>query len=297
MVNDVPLYKRNAPLVFQNYALFPNFTVYQNITFGLRVRHFPKNELHSVVNKTVSLVRLQGLENKYPAELSGGQQQRVALARAMAVNPEVLLLDEPLSNLDAKLRIELRSELREIIREAGTTAIYVTHDIVEAVHLADRIAIINHGRLVQVGTPKEIFNNPSSIFAAQFVGYKDFLEGEVLKIENSYAQIKCNRLLIKALTKTETEINQNVSVTFRPEDIRLSCGEIPIYGSNEFKGHVRRKTFLGDITEYEVGIEGHALTVKTMDSSIDDGATVTVTIPPDKCTVLGLNQMTEEQNK
>jgi ABC-type Fe3+/spermidine/putrescine transport system ATPase subunit len=297
VVNEVPLYKRNAPLVFQNYALFPHLTVYQNIAFGLRVRHFPRNEISSRVEETVSLVRLKGLEKKYPAELSGGQQQRVALARAMVVSPEVLLLDEPLSNLDAKLRIELRSELKEIIREAGTTAIYVTHDLVEALHLADRIGIINHGRLVQVGTPKEIFSDPSSIFSAQFVGYKDFLEGEVLKTDGGYVHVKCNQLLIRARTKTETGINENVSVTFRPDDISLSRGGTPTHGLNEFKGQVRQKTFLGENTEYEVSIDGRTLTVRTTDSSIDEGVTVTVTIPPDKCVALSRDQVTREQNE
>ncbi|MEB3806812.1 MAG: ABC transporter ATP-binding protein, partial [Desulfurococcales archaeon] len=163
-VTYVKPYERNTAMVFQNYALWPHMTVYDNIAYGLRLRKVPEDEIRRRVEKVLDLVDLHGLENRYPLQLSGGQQQRVALARALVVEPSVLLLDEPLSNLDAKLRLEMREELRNLQKRLGITTVYVTHDQLEALSMSDRIAVMNKGRILQVGTPEELYMRPRNLF-------------------------------------------------------------------------------------------------------------------------------------
>jgi len=177
-VTDLPPEARPVGMVFQNYALFPNMTVFGNVAFPLRLKKKPPEEIRRRVGELLELVHLEGLENRYPRELSGGQQQRVALARALAREPEVLLLDEPLSALDAKIREELRGELKRLQQRLGTTTLYVTHDQEEALALSDRIAVMNEGRVEQVGTPTEVYENPKTLFVARFVGSSSPIEGE-----------------------------------------------------------------------------------------------------------------------
>jgi ABC-type Fe3+/spermidine/putrescine transport system ATPase subunit len=176
-ITHVPPHLRGTAMVFQEYALFPHMTVEENVAYGLRMRRVPAAEARTRVARVLELVGLVGQERKYPHQLSGGQQQRVALARALVVEPEVLLLDEPLSNLDAKLRVRVREELRELQRRLGQTTVYVTHDQEEALALSDRIAVMNTGRVLQVGTPEEIYLRPKNRFVADFVGLANFLEG------------------------------------------------------------------------------------------------------------------------
>ena len=170
LVNNVPIYKRNVGIVYQNYALFPNLTAYENVAFGLRVRKLTQQEIDQKVKRFFKLLQIEGLEKRYPKELSGGQQQRVALARALVVEPRLLLLDEPLSNLDARLRANLRHELRNFQKWLGITTIYVTHDQEEALAISDRIAIMNNGQLIQLGKPLEIYFDPKHSFVAEFMG-------------------------------------------------------------------------------------------------------------------------------
>jgi len=181
-VEAVPAYQREIGMVFQNYALFPHMTVYGNLAFGLQVRGAPRSEIRRRVQEMLELVRLPGLENRRPHELSGGQQQRVALARALITRPKVVLLDEPLAALDKRLREEMQVELKEIQREVGTTAIFVTHDQEEALTLADRIAIMNHGRVEQVGTPAQVYERPRTAFVAGFLGDANFFAGRVTAV-------------------------------------------------------------------------------------------------------------------
>ena len=176
-VGKIPPYKRNVGIFFQNYALFPHMTVFENVAFGLKLQKLPKAEIARRVNEILGLVKLFGLEQRYPRELSGGQQQRVALARALVTRPSILLLDEPLSNLDAKLRVEMQVEIKRIQKELGITTIIVTHDHEEAVSLADRVIVMNAGQILQVGTPYEIFDQPNSQFIADFMGFSTFVEG------------------------------------------------------------------------------------------------------------------------
>jgi putative spermidine/putrescine transport system ATP-binding protein len=169
--------KRDTAMVFQSYALFPHMTVFDNVAFGLRMRRVPKTDVVERVGKALALVRLEGVAQRYPSQLSGGQRQRVALSRALVVNPSVLLLDEPLSNLDAKLRQEMQVELRQLQKRLDLTSIYVTHDQEEAFSLSDRIVVLNEGRIQQIGTPKEVYERPRSYFVADFVGMRNFMEG------------------------------------------------------------------------------------------------------------------------
>src|SRR6185436_14023033 len=178
-INDVPIHERNIGLVFQNYALFPHKSVFDNVAFGLKYRNTPKSEIGRKVKRALDMVRLPGVEKKLPSELSGGQQQRIALARAIVIEPDVLLLDEPLSALDANLREEMRTELKIIQREVGITTIFVTQDQEEALAMSDRIVVMNHGVIEQNGTPEEVYRTPRSHFVASFLGQSNLLEGEV----------------------------------------------------------------------------------------------------------------------
>lgn len=222
-ITHLPPEKRDVGMVFQSYALWPHMTVFDNVAFGLKLRKLPKDEIKKRVKDILELVRLEGLENRYPRQLSGGQQQRVALARALVIEPQVLLLDEPLSNLDAKLREEMRFEIKDLQRKLRITTIYVTHDQAEALALSDRIAVMNQGRIIQVGTPYEIYNAPTNEFVARFVGVSNLIEGKV----DDYDPVK-GKVLIK--TKNELEIiafsknvrkGQIVKLSIRPEYIEM----------------------------------------------------------------------------
>ena len=207
-------YERNIGIVFQDYALFPHMTVFKNVAFGLEMKKLPREEVERKVKWALELVGLSGLENRYPEQLSGGQQQRVALARALVIEPEVLLLDEPLSNLDAKIRERLRSEIRRIQRELGITAIYVTHDQEEAMAVSDRIAVMNVGRIEQVGEPLELYYRPRTEFVARFLGTSNIIE---LEAENGVARL--------GNLEFKVGVNGKVRVFFRPESVVVMRGD------------------------------------------------------------------------
>ena len=213
-VNDLPPYERNIGIVFQDYALFPHMTVFKNVAFGLEMKRFPKSEIERKVRWALEIVGLTGLENRYPEQLSGGQQQRIALARALVVEPEVLLLDEPLSNLDAKIRERLRGEIKRIQRELGITTVYVTHDQEEAMAISDRIAVMNFGKVEQVGRPLELYYRPKTEFVARFLGLSNILE---LEAENGRA---CLGELCFDVGRDGT-----VRVFFRPESVYITPGD------------------------------------------------------------------------
>lgn len=213
-----PPNRRNVGMVFQSYALFPNMTVAQNIAFGLNVAHKPKAESQKRVDEMLRLIHLPELGNRYPYQLSGGQQQRVALARALAIQPQVLLLDEPLSALDAKIRVSLRNEIRAIQRQTGVTTIYVTHDQEEAMSLSDRIVVMSEGRMEQVGTPFEVYNFPQTDFVAQFVGMLNTIKAQVLDPEN-YVVTVDGQPITSAHKIGGASKGEVVSVSIRPERI------------------------------------------------------------------------------
>jgi len=238
--------KRDIGFVFQNYALWPHMTVFQNLAFGLQLRRVPKEEIRKRVREVLSLVRLSELEDRNARQLSGGQQQRVALARALVLHPRVLLLDEPLSNLDAKLREEMRFEIRELQRQLEITAIYVTHDQAEALVLSDRIAVLNEGRLVQLGVPEEIYQRPANRFVAGFIGISSFIEASVIAVSPKGVILKTDDgLQLHALWTNSLAEGQPVTVAVRPEHIDVIESK-PIDSLNAFQVEVVRAAYLGN---------------------------------------------------
>jgi len=248
-VTYLPSYQRGAVLVFQNYALWPHMTVFDNVAYGLKLKKLPKEEIRRKVEWALELVKLKGFENRYPTQLSGGQQQRVAIARALVVEPKVLLLDEPLSNLDAKLRLEMRSEIRRIQRELGITVIYVTHDQEEAMAISDRIAVMNVGTVEQVGTPKEIYESPRTEFVASFMGKTNVIPAKVVERQGDRVTVEFESFRLDGLHYTGD--SDKVVLVIRPERIKLRPGENTV----ALEGTVDLIEYYGFFTEV-VGIFG-----------------------------------------
>ena len=257
-VTELPAYRRDMGIVFQSYALFPHMTVGQNVAFGLEMRKVRRAEIAERVRQALSLVRLDALAQRRPRELSGGQQQRVALARALVIEPSILLLDEPLSNLDAKLREEMRTEIREIQQRLGITALFVTHDQVEAMAICDRIAVMSAGRLEQLGTPFEVYERPATPFVADFVGRMNHLQGR----RGTDGRVDCGPGLLLH-TAQDGRPGEELLVMMRPQRIRLSAAaEGAMRGDNVAAGTVQRVTFVGDAIHTEVDVGGPRLTVE-----------------------------------
>lgn len=247
-MNGIPPYKRDISMVFQNYALFPHLSVYENIVYGLKMRKIKdKKILMEKAHKMMELVQLQGVENRLPKELSGGQQQRVSLARAMIVEPKVMLFDEPLSNLDAKLREKTRVEIRNLLKQMNVTAIYVTHDQEEALTISDRIAVMNKGVIEQITEPVDLYKKPATKFIADFVGHANLFEGQVF--ETKTEEIKMQTLTKKMITvqaNNQGKIKgEDISVIIRPENVQISVKPFQSQ-ENTFKGMIKAKIFLGN---------------------------------------------------
>jgi iron(III) transport system ATP-binding protein len=243
--------KRNAVMVFQSYALWPHMTVAQNIRFGLQTRKMPAAQQDPKIQEVLRLVQMEKYADRKPNQLSGGQQQRVALARALAVDPACLLLDEPLSNLDSKLRLEMRSEIRRICKTVGSTTIYVTHDQKEALSIADRIAILKDGKLQQVGTPSELYHKPASAFVAEFIGQTNLLPGKVLSRDGSAIHVETPLGNIHA--NAEGTLPEKVIVSIRPEQMQpLQPHHSRLEGDriNRITGKAIEWTFLGEAAEH-----------------------------------------------
>ena len=280
-VSALPPNKRNTGMVFQNYALFPHMTVFENVAFGLRARKVPKGKIREQVFRALDLVQLRGLEERPVPDLSGGQQQRVALARAIVIEPELLLLDEPLSNLDARLREETRAQIRELQQRLGITTIYVTHDQEEALALSDRIAVIEQGVCQQVGPPQAVYHRPVNRFVAGFMGKTNLLEGEVRHTAGGKAKVR-----MRGLGSIRGEGGDRATLAVRPEAIRLS--REPAGGENEFQGQIVWRELVGAMVEYGVAVEDRTLTVVDLNvgSSFRQGEGVYVHIPADQIVVL-----------
>ena len=262
----LPPEKRNMAMVFQSYAVWPHKTVFKNISFGLELRKTPKPEIRERVMESLKLTKLSGLEKRYPNALSGGQQQRVALARGLVVEPEILLLDEPLSNLDATLREEMRFDLREIQQKLKITSIYVTHDQAEAMVIADRIVVMKDGKIEQIGGAKDIYHSPGSSFVASFVGTTNVLNGEVKSTEPSAFIIKTGEKVLMKIQLTESNhapgVGDNVTVSIRPESIAIANSKFE-ESVNLYEGTVSGKTFLGNFYDYRINIHDQVLRVQT----------------------------------
>ena len=211
--------ERGFGMVFQNYALFPHMTVRKNIAFGLTMRGIVKDEIRRRVEEAVALVRLNGQEDKLPGQLSGGQQQRVAIARAIVIEPPLVLMDEPLSNLDAKLRLEMRAEMRRIHNSLGATTIYVTHDQEEALSLADRIVVLRDGTIRQVGTPQELFSQPGHLDVADFMGFRNHLEGEVVSLDEGKAELAVGEARVRGRVSGSVRLGMQAVIAIRPDDL------------------------------------------------------------------------------
>lgn len=257
-INDIPPYKRNVGLVFQNYALWPHMNVFDNVAFGLKIRGIKeKKELKDKVDKILEVVRLSGLGQRFPTELSGGQQQRVALARAIVINPEVLLLDEPLSNLDRKLRIEMQIELKILQQEFNITTVYVTHDQEEALSLSDRLLVMGNHKVMQEGAPMDIYENPKNKYVASFIGSTNFFRGEVIDIlvDNFQAKLKVNNKIFFYTPSVENLIEKDiVDIFVRPEKIKIYINK-PRNNINIFLGVVQFITYQGSVTRYCIELE------------------------------------------
>src|SRR5574341_1061784 len=192
LMNQVPAHERGIGMVFQNYALWPHMTVYENVAYGLKLRKIPHAEIAERIRVVLENVKLSELEHRYPGQLSGGQQQRVALARALVLNPDILLLDEPLSNLDAKIRVQVRAEIRKLQKELGITTVYVTHDQEEALSLSDRVAVMRDGQVLQVGVPKTLYERPASRFVADFIGTNNMIPGNVRAVDAAQGRLRAD---------------------------------------------------------------------------------------------------------
>ena len=250
-VNDVPIHKRNIGLVFQNYALFPHKTIFDNVGFGLKYRNVAKAEIARKVTRALEIVRLPGVEKKLPSELSGGQQQRIALARAIVIEPDVLLLDEPLSALDANLREEMRIEIKTIQREVGITTLFVTHDQEEALAMSDRIVVMNHGVVEQAGTPEEVYNAPASRFVASFLGQSNLLEGKVTAVAKGKAKVTLDTVgEIAVASAGGVRPGDKVTIVVRAQKIIVGGAE----GVNVLKGKVLATAYLGGTASYIVEV-------------------------------------------
>ena len=282
-VTYVKASKRNTAMVFQNYALWPHMTVFENIAFGLQIRKYPKDEIKKKVYNILRLVRLEGLEKRFPGQLSGGQQQRVALARALVVEPDVLLLDEPLSNLDAKLRIEMREEIRRIQKEIGITTIYVTHDQEEALTISDRVAVMNRGRVLQVGTPIEIYRDPKNEFVASFIGKSTLLRGVLKKVLDGYGVVDLGGFEVKGKLEDRFREGERVTVIFRPEDCILGDTS----GENRIEGVIESVMFIGSYFHIKLDVNGKSVLIKAeVDKDYSEGMPLAFSIPPDEVKII-----------
>jgi iron(III) transport system ATP-binding protein len=280
----IPPHKRNIGMVFQSYAIWPHMTVFDNVAFPLvhGSRKQPRKQVQEKVMRALALVQLEHLASRPAPMLSGGQQQRVALARAVASEPAVLLLDEPLSNLDAKLREDMRHEIKTLVQRLGTTTLYVTHDQLEALSMSDTVALVNDGLIVQEGAPRDVYLRPADAFAANFLGRTNLLEGRVTDAVGGQVETRWGMLRV-ALPAWASQ-GSEVTVGFRPESVLLSEGGSP---SDGLAGKIAAASFVGDAVEYQIDLGGRAVRAKGQPFVVlDEGRSVLVRVPPERCYVL-----------
>lgn len=289
-INDLDPAKRNIGMVFQNYAIFPHLTVRKNVEFGLKNRKLPKDEIHSKADKFMELMKISEYADRLPEKLSGGQQQRVALARALAIEPDVLLMDEPLSNLDAKLRVEMRTVIKDIQNRLGITTVYVTHDQEEAMAVSDRIAVMSEGVIQQIGTPKSLYQRPVNRFVATFIGRSNVMPAKIyvdgnekgISFDEGYRQPMDNLI--------DVADGQNVIVSVRPEELLIRTD------GNGMKAKVVYSTFLGLNTHYMVefgdGVRAEIIQESQIDDIIENGSMINLVVNPEK-----INVFTEDGRK
>ena len=298
-ITDLPPNKRDIGMLFQSYALFPHLTAADNVAFGLRMRHVPRRERRQRVDEALDLVQLRDLVDRFPHQMSGGQQQRVALARAIVIRPRVLLLDEPLSNLDAKLRRDMRAEIRQLQRQLGITTIFVTHDQEEALTISDRIVVMNRGRVEQIGQPSEIYRFPRTLFVARFIGEANILSGSVEASQTGQVRFLIGAGAVLAGTPdAELAPGAAAVATVRPENLRVFRPDDPRSDryANRFAGIVEATTYLGAATAVRVRIDP-AISLQVMQQSSEadadqpdhaprSGEAVTIAWHADSCRII-----------
>jgi len=278
-------------MVFQNYAVWPHMKVFNNVVYGLKLKKMSKQSIKEKGQEVLKLVGLDGLEDRYPSQLSGGQQQRVALARALVGNPKVLLLDEPLSNLDAKLREELRFEIKSLVRRMGITSVYVTHDQAEAMVISDRIAVMESGNVVQIGTAQEIYAKPANRFVADFIGTMNFMPGEVVEVLPNAAGVHVrpafsDKVLCTVSGNTTTSAGAKVYASIRPEDVEIFT-DPPQARENLFKGTIAHKAYLGNFLYFFVSVNDTMIRVQVPHHlPQEEGQDLYLYLNPQKCMLL-----------
>ncbi len=287
----VPPAKREIGMVFQNYAVWPHMRVFDNIAYGLRLQRLPSAIIKEKIAEILASVDLAGLGDRYPSQLSGGQQQRVALARALVRNPKVLLLDEPLSNLDAKLREKMRFEIKSLVRRMNITTVYVTHDQAEAMVISDRIAVMEKGNIVQVGSPEEIYKQPISRFVADFIGTTNFIAGEVVEILPDRKKVYMltefkEKLLCRVLDSSMANLYQKVHASIRPEDVQVFL-EPPQGKENIFQGIIRHRAYLGNFLYLFVNVDNTMIRAQaSYNIPAKEGEGVFLFLNPENCLIL-----------
>jgi iron(III) transport system ATP-binding protein len=260
-VSAIPPYQRNIGMVFQNYALWPHMTIYDNVAYGLKIRKVPSGEIPGKLERVFSMVNLTGLEKRYPGQLSGGQQQRVALARALVLNPDVLLLDEPLSNLDAKIRLQVRAEIRKLQKELSVTSIYVTHDQEEALTISDRIAVLNQGKIQQVGVPRDLYEQPENAFVADFIGINNLIAGrvETVQIQNGLLTVQTSFGPIQCPNNGRFKSGDLCKISVRPETAFISTSADRPEGMNRLSGTISFSSYIGNSIRYDINLDGQTV--------------------------------------
>jgi iron(III) transport system ATP-binding protein len=286
----VPPERRNMSMIFQSYAVWPHMTVAQNVAYGLKFKKLSRQQVDAKVAALLGVVHLADFKDRYSAELSGGQQQRVALARALVVEPQILLMDEPLSNLDANLREEMRFEIRRLHEEFKITTVYVTHDQAEAMATSDRIAVLDRGRLVQVGRPAEIFDRPKTRFVAEFVGKANILSGS---LDGDGRSILCDGVIVRVADASALAASGEASVCVRPHNIKLFAGQdgtrqLSGEGYNLFSGVIRRSIYFGDAVDYTIELaSGKVLRVIAPPAQrFAPGQSIYAAVHPENCVVV-----------
>jgi iron(III) transport system ATP-binding protein len=285
IMNNIPPNKRDTAMCFQSYALFPHMSVWDNISFGLKMQKISKPEQKKKVSKVMEMLGIGNLEKRKPGQLSGGQQQRVALARAIVTEPQVLLFDEPLSNLDAKLRVQVRVEIREMQKRLGITTIYVTHDQDEALAISDRIVVMDRGHIEQLGDPYTIYRNPETSFVAGFIGLANVYEGTIVARDGSRYTVETpfGKMVIVSDGQKISEASKTVKFVWRPEDMKVYTPGAP----NRVKGKILQAVFMGNITDIFLDVQGNKMRAQTDESrKLNAGDVMEFTVPEDAFSIL-----------
>jgi len=288
-INDTPIHKRNLGMIFQNYALFPHKTIFENVAFGLKYRHVSKDETREKVTRALEMVRLPGVENRMPSQLSGGQQQRIAMARAIVIEPDVLLMDEPLSALDENLREAMRREVDNLQRLLGVTTIFVTHDQREALSMSDKVLVMKDGRKQQEGSPEAVYNEPANHFVANFLGHSNFIAGEVVAVDDRRVDIRIETGdVLFAENKGGFSKGDRVEIIVRAQRFDAFPKEAfkPAEGMNHFEGRIKDRSYMGGEVSYfiELGADREIHIISMMRTRLYEiGETVCVQVAPHHC--------------